>query len=109
MPNLTFLLQGLVAITVGRLLDVKALGFGATVFGTTAVVVSAQAVLSAYWLRHFRYGPAEWVWRCLTWWRLVPIRKRLPDSGPLTGSSSLTGSTVAPSRQAARSAETGPR
>ncbi|MDG4823215.1 DUF418 domain-containing protein [Asanoa sp. WMMD1127] len=33
-----------------------------------------QAVLSAAWLRAFRYGPLEWVWRRLTWWRPVPMR-----------------------------------
>jgi uncharacterized protein len=33
-----------------------------------------QAVLSRLWLRYYRYGPAEWVWRCFTWWRRVPLR-----------------------------------
>lgn len=27
------------------------------------------------WLAHFRYGPLEWCWRCLTYWRLVPMRR----------------------------------
>jgi uncharacterized protein len=27
------------------------------------------------WLAHFRYGPLEWLWRCLTYWRLVPLRR----------------------------------
>ncbi|WP_336981680.1 DUF418 domain-containing protein [Altererythrobacter fulvus] len=26
------------------------------------------------WLEHFRYGPLEWLWRCLSYWRLFPIR-----------------------------------
>ena len=26
------------------------------------------------WLAHFRYGPLEWLWRCLTYWRLFPMR-----------------------------------
>lgn len=30
---------------------------------------------SPLWLRHFRYGPAEWVWRSLTYWRLQPLRR----------------------------------
>jgi uncharacterized protein len=25
-------------------------------------------------LRHFRFGPAEWVWRTLTYWRRQPMR-----------------------------------
>ncbi|WP_147449296.1 DUF418 domain-containing protein [Actinomadura pelletieri] len=43
-----------------------------------ACVFVVEAVFSALWLRHARYGPAEWVWRCLTWWRVVPIRRRGP-------------------------------
>ena len=27
------------------------------------------------WLAHFRYGPLEWCWRCLTYWRLFPFRR----------------------------------
>ena len=30
---------------------------------------------SKAWLAHFRYGPLEWLWRCLTYWRLVPLRR----------------------------------
>ena len=27
------------------------------------------------WLEHFRYGPLEWAWRCLTYWRVFPFRR----------------------------------
>src|SRR5690606_2161812 len=27
------------------------------------------------WLRHFRYGPLEWLWRCLTYGRTFPFRR----------------------------------
>lgn len=27
---------------------------------------------SSLWLARFRYGPLEWMWRCLTYWRLFP-------------------------------------
>lgn len=39
--------------------------------------IAAQLVLSALWLRHFRYGPLEWVWRALTFgtWD-IPFRRR---------------------------------
>ena len=33
-----------------------------------------QIVLSAWWLRHFRYGPMEWVWRRLTYGRPLPMK-----------------------------------
>jgi uncharacterized protein len=35
--------------------------------GIVVVVFAAQAVFSAWWLRRFRYGPAEWAWRSLTY------------------------------------------
>lgn len=34
-------------------------------------VVALQLALSAAWLRAFRYGPAEWLWRCWTYGRWV--------------------------------------
>ncbi|MEV7627886.1 DUF418 domain-containing protein [Actinoplanes sp. NPDC089786] len=34
--------------------------------GLTTGILAVQAVWSVPWLRSFRYGPAEWAWRCLT-------------------------------------------
>lgn len=31
------------------------------------LIFATQAVLSPLWLRHFRYGPVEWLWRALTY------------------------------------------
>jgi len=33
-----------------------------------------QLALSPIRLEHFRFGPAEWTWRSLTYWRLQPMR-----------------------------------
>ena len=33
--------------------------------------------ISPLWLRHFQYGPAEWVWRSLTYWKRQPFRRLL--------------------------------
>lgn len=46
------------------------------IVGLTTAILVVQAVWSVLWLRSFRYGPAEWAWRCLTWWRRAPIRGR---------------------------------
>lgn len=35
----------------------------------------AQLIWSPLWLSAFRMGPLEWAWRCLTYGRMVPIRK----------------------------------
>lgn len=37
--------------------------------------IAAQLALAHWWLRHFRYGPIEWVWRALTYLRRdIPFR-----------------------------------
>lgn len=36
----------------------------------------AQLIWSPLWLSAFQMGPLEWVWRCLTYGRMVPILKR---------------------------------
>jgi uncharacterized protein len=36
---------------------------------------AAQVVVSRLWLTRFRYGPVEWIWRQLTYWKWVPIRR----------------------------------
>lgn len=33
-----------------------------------------QLWLSPIWLRHFRFGPLEWLWRSLTYWQRQPLR-----------------------------------
>lgn len=46
------------------------------------VVISiwiVQLIVSPIWLRHFRYGPAEWVWRSLTYWQRQPMRFAAPE------------------------------
>lgn len=42
--------------------------------GVVASVWLVQLVLSPLWLRHFRFGPMEWLWRSLTYWRIYPLR-----------------------------------
>lgn len=37
-------------------------------------VFIAQVIFSHIWLRYFRYGPMEWLWRALTYWTLPPMR-----------------------------------
>ena len=39
-------------------------------------IIAGQAVASRWWLRRFRFGPAEWVWRSLTYGRPQPMRLR---------------------------------
>jgi uncharacterized protein len=42
--------------------------------GFVVAVIGFQLWLSPWWLARFRFGPAEWLWRSLTYWRLQPMR-----------------------------------
>ena len=33
-----------------------------------------QVLYSQWWLQRFRFGPAEWLWRSLTYWKPQPMR-----------------------------------
>jgi len=39
-----------------------------------AGVWAVNLIWSSIWLRHFQFGPAEWVWRSLTYWKKQPMR-----------------------------------
>jgi uncharacterized protein len=34
-----------------------------------------QIIYSNIWLRYFRFGPFEWLWRSLTYWKMQPFKK----------------------------------
>ena len=60
----------------GRLGPAAACGVGLALY-------SAQVVASLVWLRWFRFGPAEWAWRSLTYGRAQPMRRAASyASGP---------------------------
>jgi len=40
----------------------------------TVLVYSLQIPLSMWWMRRFRFGPMEWLWRSLTYMKLQPMR-----------------------------------
>lgn len=35
-----------------------------------------QMIFSSIWLRYFRFGPFEWLWRSLTYWKKQPMKKK---------------------------------
>jgi uncharacterized membrane protein YeiB len=44
------------------------------VVGVAVAVLTVQWVWSVLWLRRFRQGPVEWLWRWATWWQRPPLR-----------------------------------
>jgi uncharacterized protein len=55
---------------IGLFGDVNRTGLAAIVL----VIWVSQLLISPIWLKHFRFGPAEWVWRSLTYWKPQPMR-----------------------------------
>jgi uncharacterized protein len=47
-------------------------------FGLSVAIFAVQIPLSAWWLRRFRFGPAEWVLRSITYLRVQPMRAEEP-------------------------------
>lgn len=44
-------------------------------FGIVLVIWALQLIVSPIWLRHFQFGPFEWLWRSLTYWKIQPLRR----------------------------------
>jgi uncharacterized protein len=60
-------------------------GYGLALFGRagaawgivlTVVIYLLLIPFSHWWMKRFLYGPAEWLWRSMTYWRLQPIRRQ---------------------------------
>jgi uncharacterized protein len=47
------------------------------VYYVVAAVWTIQIIYSNIWLHYFRFGPLEWAWRSLTYWKKQPFRKNI--------------------------------
>jgi uncharacterized protein len=47
----------------------------AALIGLTLALFCVQVAFSHWWLARFRFGPAEWVWRSLTYGKAQPMRQ----------------------------------
>lgn len=41
------------------------------------LIWALQLIISPWWLARFHYGPLEWLWRCLSYWRIEKFRKEV--------------------------------
>ena len=71
-----YLLQSLICTTVFYSYGLALYGTvgPAAGLGLAVVIFALQVPLSVWWVRRFRFGPAEWVWRSLTYGRRQPFR-----------------------------------
>ena len=47
-------------------------------FGQILIVIALlllQLIISPIWLSYFHFGPMEWLWRSLTYWKIQPMRR----------------------------------
>jgi uncharacterized protein len=60
-------------------------GYGFGLYGTiprfwqmgfVVAVIGLQLMLSPWWLSRYRFGPVEWLWRSLTYWKRQPFRQQ---------------------------------
>lgn len=74
-----YLMQTVICITIfyghglGLFGQVERSGQILMVFGVWVL----QLIWSPFWLRHFRFGPAEWLWRSLTYLKFQPLRRQV--------------------------------
>ena len=47
----------------------------AMAFAIGMAVYVAQFALSSWWLRRYRFGPIEWLWRMVTYWQWQPMSR----------------------------------
>jgi uncharacterized protein len=57
----------------------------------TLAIYALQIPLSVWWLRHFRFGPVEWLWRSLTYGQRQPMRYPPADTSGRGRPASLGG------------------
>jgi uncharacterized protein len=44
-------------------------------FAIVVAIWLLQLIVSPIWLKHFFFGPLEWLWRCLTYQQWAPLRR----------------------------------
>jgi uncharacterized protein len=71
-------------ITHSIICNIIFLGYGFSMYGKLQryelyyIVISIwvfQLIISPIWLKYFRFGPLEWLWRSLTYWKMQPMRR----------------------------------
>ena len=73
----SYLMQALIGTWLLFSYGLALLGnFGASVWAAISLMVFIlQIIFSKWWLGRFQYGPAEWLWRSLTYFKVWPLKK----------------------------------
>ena len=57
----------------------------AHILPVAAVIFAVEIVLCNWWIKRFRFGPLEWLWRTLTYMKVQPMRRteeQVPSVSP---------------------------
>jgi uncharacterized protein len=47
----------------------------ATCLGLALAIFAIEVAIAHVWLRYFRFGPLEWIWRTIVYWKRQPMRR----------------------------------
>lgn len=67
--------QSVILVIIAMFIPVNTVVSYTTATMTCLLVVLVQIIASSYWLRYFKYGPLEWLWRCGTYGKWLSIRR----------------------------------
>jgi uncharacterized protein len=76
MPLSNYLFQSIVCTTIFYSYGLGLYGKVGAALGLvlTVIIFVIQIFISKWWFKHFRFGPVEWVWRCLTYGKFFKIK-----------------------------------
>jgi len=73
----TYLMQAFFGVLIFSTIGLRLVGdVGAAISALIAIAIfTIQILLSKFWMKHFYYGPVEWLWRSLTNFKIQPLMK----------------------------------
>jgi uncharacterized protein len=73
----TYLMQAFFGVLIFSTIGLGLVGeLGAAISALIAIAIFIiQILFSKFWLKHFYYGPVEWLWRTLTYFKIQPLMK----------------------------------
>jgi uncharacterized protein len=70
-----YLMQSIICTTLFYGYGFGLYGIGAALgILVTIVIYAVELLWSPWWLKRFRFGPVEWLWRTITYWKRQPMR-----------------------------------
>jgi uncharacterized protein len=69
-----YLLQSILVVPICIVFDLYDKVTPGLGFLLALLVALVQIPFSVIWLKYFRFGPAEWLWRSITYWKPQPMR-----------------------------------